>query len=200
MASLYLDGITTRRSIYALSKQPPIPKDKIKDIVSTCVKHTPSSFNCQAGRVIILYGNHHEKLWEFGDHFAKLSLQQQAYEAVAPKLHGLRGAYASILFFEDQAALTVFKEKKPNLPFDQWSEHSSGMLQIHIWDALELEGFGANLQHYNYMPGFAEKVREYWDLPETWDLKAQLVFGSPNCPPKEKSFESVEGFRLRTFG
>jgi len=74
------------------------------------------------------------------------------------------------------------------------------MLQIHTWDALELEGLGANLQHYNFLPGFQDLVREQWQLPESWDLKAQLVFGKPAGPPKEKAFEQVEGKRLLVFG
>lgn len=53
------------------------------------------------------------------------------------------------------------------------------MHQFIAWTALELEGFGCNLQHYSFMPSFTEKVRETWGLPETWVLHAQLVFGTP---------------------
>jgi len=75
-----------------------------------------------------------------------------------------------------------------------------GMLQIHVWDAFELEGLGANLQHYNFMPGFQDLVREQWKLPESWELKAQMVFGKPVGPPNQKTFAEVEGKRLLVFG
>ena len=74
------------------------------------------------------------------------------------------------------------------------------MLQIHTWDALELEGLGANLQHYNFLPGFTDQVRGQWNLPESWDLKAQLVFGKPATQPEVKQFNQVEGKRLLVFG
>lgn len=53
------------------------------------------------------------------------------------------------------------------------------MNQFIVWTALELEGLGCNLQHYNFMPKFTEQVQKEWKLPETWALHAQLVFGTP---------------------
>jgi predicted oxidoreductase (fatty acid repression mutant protein) len=49
------------------------------------------------------------------------------------------------------------------------------MHQLALWTALEQEGFGANLQHYNPLPN--QKASEVWNIPQEWDLKAQLVFG-----------------------
>jgi len=59
--------------------------------------------------------------------------------------------------------------------FPQWSEHTSAMHQYVLWTALEAEGFGANLQHYN--PLVDLKVSAKWNVPKAWSLKAQLVFG-----------------------
>jgi uncharacterized protein len=64
--------------------------------------------------------------------------------------------------------------------------------------ALELEGFGANLQHYN--PVIDAAAAAEWDLPKSWSLKAQLCFGGRAGDPGEKTFEPVEGKRLRVFG
>jgi len=49
------------------------------------------------------------------------------------------------------------------------------MLQYSLWCALEAEGLGANLQHYN--PLIDGKVGEAFGAGEGWSLKAQLVFG-----------------------
>lgn len=51
------------------------------------------------------------------------------------------------------------------------------MHQYMLWTALESEGLGCNLQHYNPLPN--EKAAEVWKIPKDWDLKAQLVFGTP---------------------
>src|SRR3954452_17226524 len=50
MASQYLKNIANRRTIYALSKESTISNDRVQEIVTEVLKHTPSSFNNQAGR------------------------------------------------------------------------------------------------------------------------------------------------------
>jgi predicted oxidoreductase (fatty acid repression mutant protein) len=66
-----------------------------------------------------------------------------------------------------------------------------------VWLALESEGFGANLQHYS--PLIDEQVAKTWDLPASWKLDAQLVFGTPTSEPGEKVFEPLEN-RFKVFG
>lgn len=68
------------------------------------------------------------------------------------------------------------------------------MHQYAIWTALEAEGVGANLQHYN--PLVDAKVQEYYGTPDTWELKAQLVIGGREGEAGEKTFKKVEGERL----
>lgn len=200
MASAYLKAIAGRRSIYLLSKESTIPNSKIQEILTETIKHSPSSFNNQAQRAVLLVGAEHDKLWDLGDETVKTKLGEQAYAGLAPKIAGYKAAYGTIMFFDDAETIKPFKEKNPGMPFDQWNTHSQGMLQIHTWDALELEGLGANLQHYNFLPGFAQQVKETWKLPESWELHAQMVFGKPTGDPYPKTFDDVEGKRLLTFG
>ena len=44
-----------------------------------------------------------------------------------------------------------------------------------LWCALEAEGCGANLQHYN--PVIDQKAKSHWHVPQEWTLIGQLVFG-----------------------
>ena len=71
------------------------------------------------------------------------------------------------------------------------------MTQYTIWTALEAEGLGANLQHYN--PLIDAKVAAEWNVPKNWELNAQLVFGTPAGEPGEKTFMDV-GERFKVFG
>jgi predicted oxidoreductase (fatty acid repression mutant protein) len=61
--------------------------------------------------------------------------------------------------------------------FPQFAEHSDAMAQIQIWTALELEGFGANLQHMGALPAVEEAIRKEWNVPGDWSLKANMNFG-----------------------
>ncbi|KAL4785241.1 Nitroreductase-like protein [Aspergillus varians] len=71
------------------------------------------------------------------------------------------------------------------------------MHQFAVWTLLEAEGLGANLQHYN--PMLETRASEEWNIPGDWSLKAQLVFGKPNGPAREKTVEPLEK-RLFVYG
>lgn len=81
--------------------------------------------------------------------------------------------------------------------FPVWATQSDGMHQFAIWTALEAEGLGANLQHYN--PLIDAKVAEKWNVPKDWELNAQLVFGTPAGGPGEKTFIDVKE-RFKVYG
>ena len=71
-----------------------------------------------------------------------------------------------------------------------------GIAQANAWTALEEAGLGANLQHYN--PVIDDAVAAEWSIPENWQLRAQLVFGSKESEPNEKEFLSDDE-RFRVF-
>ena len=74
------------------------------------------------------------------------------------------------------------------------------MNQFIAWTALNTEGLGANLQHYQKM--IEKDVQATWNVPETWVLRAQLVFGTATGPPRggvNKEFAPYEG-RLLVYG
>ena len=63
------------------------------------------------------------------------------------------------------------------------------MHQFVVWTAFSLEGMGCNLQHYNFIPEFVDQVLAAWKLPQTWKLKAQLVFGKLKDGKMERKHE-----------
>ena len=71
------------------------------------------------------------------------------------------------------------------------------MHQFYLWTALEAEGFGANLQHYNPLPDV--RAAETFNIPKEWVLKAQLVFGTPKSGAREelKPREQKKSFEER---
>lgn len=74
------------------------------------------------------------------------------------------------------------------------------MHQYVLWTALELEGLGVNLQHYN--PPIDPRLQTEYNIPDTWTLKAQMVFGKPTAPAGEKSFANPHAVeeRVKVFG
>jgi predicted oxidoreductase (fatty acid repression mutant protein) len=71
------------------------------------------------------------------------------------------------------------------------------LISFKVWTALASEGLGANLQHYS--PLIDTPVQKQWNIPASWKLDAQLVFGTPTGQPIEKTFAPLED-RFKVFG
>ncbi|WP_422657423.1 nitroreductase family protein [Paenibacillus sp. EC2-1] len=200
MSTDFNTALKNRRSYYAISKDPVISDDRIQEIVNDAVKHTPSSFNSQSARVLVLLGEQHDKLWNLTEEVLRevVGGSDEKFSSTAQKMAGFRAGYGTVLFFEDSSVIANLQENfalyADNFPI--WSLQSSGMLQFVVWTALEAEGLGASLQHYN--PLIDEKVRLEWNLPESWKLLAQMPFGKPTAEPGEKEFQPLED-RVKIF-
>ncbi|KAI0827568.1 Nitroreductase [Trametes gibbosa] len=199
-SAAFFEAVKTRRSVYTIGSDSTIPDEKIEEIVATAVKHAPSSFNVQSSRAVLLLGDEHKKLWDITLEVLKGIVPAEQFPATEGKIKGFAAGHGTVLFFEDQERVkdlqTRFALYQDRFP--TWSEHASGILQYIVWTALEAEGLGASLQHYN--PLITPQVLSTWKLPESWSLVAQLVFGKPTAPAGEKAFEPVEGKRFLTFG
>lgn len=188
----FLQAVRNRRSLYALSKQIPVSEQRIQDIVMEAVQYTPSSFNSQSARVIVLFGKHHEKLWDITRDILKTIVPEDQFESTAQRMDMFRGAYGTVLFFEDVEDINALQTAYPTYQdrFPVWAQHSNGMLQFVVWTALEAEGVGANLQHYN--PLIDERVRAEWNVPQSWELIAQMPFGTPTSDAGDKDFKPLD--------
>ena len=186
------DAVKARRTYYAISKEAVTTDERIEEIVGEAVKHVPSSFNSQSARVVILLGEQHDKLWDLTKAEMKMIIQPESFQATEDKINGaFRSGYGSILYFEDTAVIEELQKKFPTYKdnFPVWSQQSSGMLQYVVWTALELDGWGASLQHYN--PVIDDTVKTVWSIPATWKLIAQMPFGKPASQPGKKEFQPL---------
>lgn len=188
-----------RRSVYALGKDLPLSNDQVNQIVEHALLHTPSAFNSQSTRLVVLHGAEHEKLWDLTIEELRKIVPADSFAATESKLNMFKAAAGSVLFFEDMDVVKGLQEQfaayADNFPV--WADHASAMHQYVIWTALASENIGANLQHYN--PVIDEAVAKTWNIPANWKLRAQLVFGSIQSPAGEKSFAPVDA-RLKVFG
>lgn len=192
MSKNFLTALEQRRSIYGISKEVVIPDERIQELINSAVKYTPSSFNSQSARVVVLLGEQHNQLWDITKETLRKIVKEDKFQATEDKINSFRNGYGTVLFFEDQS---VIEELQSNFPlykdnFPVWSQHSSGMLQFVVWTAFEAEGLGASLQHYN--PLIDEEVKQKWNIPSNWKLIAELPFGKPTAEPGPKEFKPLE--------
>ena len=59
-----LNIIKNRRTQYALGKNIELSQTEIEALVREAVREAPSAFNSQSSRVVILFNEEHQKLWD----------------------------------------------------------------------------------------------------------------------------------------
>ncbi|AZV60123.1 MULTISPECIES: nitroreductase family protein [Bacillaceae] len=192
MTKDFYTAIKERRSYYGINKEVGVSDEKIKEIVEFAVKHTPSAFNSQSSRLVVLTGSAHDKLWDITTQALKKAVGEGDFSGTQQKMDSFKAGYGSILFFEDESVVKSLQEQfatyADNFPI--WSQQTSGMHQLVVWTALEAEGLGATLQHYN--PLIDDEVKKEWNVPSNWKLIAQMPFGNPTAQPGDKEFKPLE--------
>ena len=196
-AQKFLENLRLRRSIYALGKDVDMSQEEIVDLIEGVVKESPTAFNSQTQRVVVLFGASHDKLWDLTAEALKPLTPPEAYPNTVAKLGGFKNGYGTVLFFEDQDVVKGLQEQftlyADNFPI--WSEQASGLTTENVWVALSLAGMGANLQHYN--PVIDEAVAKAYNTPANWKLRSQLVFGSVESPAQPKEYmDDADRFKV----
>lgn len=194
----FYSAVADRRTFYAISKEPVTTDEVIKEVIEHAVKNTPSAFNSQSARVVLLLEKHHDKLWDITKEALRKIVPADKFASTEDKINSFRNGYGTVLFFEDNSLIESLQKQfatyKDNFPI--WSQQSNGMHQYVIWTALEIEGFGVSLQHYNEL--IEADVKKEWNIPTNWKLIAQMPFGKPITQPDEKEFQPLED-RIKIF-
>jgi predicted oxidoreductase (fatty acid repression mutant protein) len=192
MSKDFFTALKERRSHYGINKEVQVSDERIKEIVEFAVKHTPSAFNSQTARLVVLTGEAHDKLWDITTETLRKAVGDGDFSGTQQKMESFKAGYGTVLFFEDEAIVKSLQEQfalyADNFPI--WSQQASGMHQLVVWTALEEEGLGASLQHYN--PLIDDEVKNEWNIPGNWKLIAQMPFGNPTAPAGDKEFQPLE--------
>ncbi|KGT48034.1 MULTISPECIES: nitroreductase family protein [Acinetobacter] len=198
MSNQFLDLITKRRTVYAIGKNVSQSPEYLTDLIQNAIKQSPSSFNSQSSRAVILFNGEHEKFWGFvADKLKSYVKDEESAAKTTAKMASFAAGFGTILFFEDQEVVKGLQAQFPSYAenFPIWAEHSTAMAQFATWTALHTEGLGASLQHYN--PIVDEQVHAEWEVPTNWKLRAQLVFGSVEGESRDKDYISdLERFKV----
>lgn len=103
-----------RRSIYALSDQLPVSNDEIVKLIEHAVLHTPSAFNSQSSRLVVLFGEEHNKLWDITEETLKVIVgDDEKFQGTKDKIAGFRAGAGTVLFFEDKGVVRNMQEAAP---------------------------------------------------------------------------------------
>ena len=190
------DSLSIRRSIYGLGKLSASTNTCLEDSVKSCLLNCPTPFNVQSARIIVLQNKSHLLFWDRVWHNLKKIIPTAGQKNTKAKTESFAAAHGTILFFEDKTALNNLKKQFPLYAKNMktWTQQANGMLQYMIWQVLAENGIGASLQHYNEI--IEKDLHDMYNFPKSWELVAQMPFGSIEKEPAEKTFLPVEGRML----
>lgn len=198
MNNSYINALKGRRSQYALGKNLPLPQQEVTALIQEAVRLSPSAFNSQSARAVILYGTQSDKFWNFVKEELRKIVPGDTFAATKTKIDSFAAGAGTILFYEDQDVIAGLQKQfaayADNFPI--WSEQANGIAQFSVWTALASADIGASLQHYNPLPDAATAAE--WSLPVSWKLRAQMPFGANNGGFGDKTFINDEQ-RFRVF-
>ncbi|UNK41204.1 nitroreductase family protein [Luteimonas sp. S4-F44] len=195
----FLETSRRRRSQYSLGRNLPISQQATTDLIQEAVRLSPSSFNSQSSRAVILFGDQSQTFWDIVKDALRAIVPADGFAATEAKIDSFAAGAGTVLFYEDQDVVRSLQQQFPLYAdnFPVWSEHASAMAQFSVWTALANAGIGASLQHYNPLPDAA--VAAQWSLPASWTLRAQMPFGSNEAPFGDKDHID-DAVRFRVHG
>lgn len=198
MNSQFNSLATNRRSIYALGDNLSQTPEEIFDLVKQTIKNSPTAFNSQTVRAVVLFGKSSDKVWEIvEDALRKIAKSPDAFEQTKAKIDSFKAGYGTILYFTDTTIVHQLENDYPSYAanFANWAEQGLGGAQQAVWTAFAEQGIGANLQHYN--PLIDDAIHQAFNLPVDWQLRAEMPFGSIESPAGEKAhLNDEEMFKL----
>lgn len=184
--------IEKRRSIREIDRVINITDHELVNELTKTLKHTPSSYNAQSQRMMILLHESHHRFWKLVMDELRRIVPEDQFPRTEKKINGFYNGYGTVLFFDEASVTKELTDKFPLYKenFLNWAREQNGMLQINVWNVLTAFGIGASLQHYNEV--IEEKAKEMFNIPSTWKMVGQMPFGNPLEVPQDKKFVDID--------
>ncbi|SOC42284.1 nitroreductase family protein [Salinicoccus kekensis] len=176
--STFLDLVEKRRTVYALGTDSEYSKEDIENRIREVVKQVPTAFNSQTTRVVVLFDEANDKFWDHIYDVQKNVLEGEMWDMMSGVMTGAKKGIGTVLFFEDKEAVEVMPAQGARQ--EAYKQNNNANAQYAVWLALAEMDLGASLQHFNvgYEQGFDKGTKEMFNLPESYEMLAQMPFGS----------------------
>ena len=193
----FTDLIKERRTAYAIGTNTELSNKEIADRIREVAQQIPTAFNSQTTRLVVVFGEDNVKFWDHILDVQKDVMEGDMWEMMSGVMQGAKAGVGTVLFFEDRDA--VKGALGENERATVYKQHHSANAQYGIWLALTDLGLGGSLQHMNigFEQGFDKSVKDMFNLPASYEMIAQMPFGSIEAEPNPKEFiDSSEQVRV----
>ena len=189
----FYNAVENRRSIHTLGKGGMISSERLMEVIHHAMKFSPTAFNAQEQRLVLLEGKRHDWFWNLAKEKLKAVLPADQYPDSEARIDGFLGGDGTILFYQDTTVIKGLQEQFPiyhdNFPI--WAYQSSGMMKYILWAGLTEEGYGVNIQHYTEL--VETDVNHVLGIDKSWKMVGQMPFGKAAATPDaNKAFSPIE--------
>ncbi|WP_122901559.1 nitroreductase family protein [Acinetobacter sp. B51(2017)] len=173
----FIEYLQACQPMAKLGKKVHLSQNYLSALIIEAIKRCPSIQGVQGLKFVVLYHEAHQNFWQLVEAQQRQEIPVHVFAATAYKMQACQNALGTILFFEDQQALQHLAKKQPLLAeqHPNWLAQYLGAISLAAWGALADVGLGAELLHYQ---GFDHSLQKKFQLEPSWQLKAQLLFGS----------------------
>ena len=178
MGGELLAALGKRRSYYDIGPDSPVDDGQIGELAKTALVLSPSAFNSQPGRLVLLFGSEHKRLWDMILEALRARLPADRFQPTGRKIAAFAAGHGSVMFYDDWTAVEKLQRDMPAYKdaFPTYAAHAAGMLQFAVWALFRDAGLGASLQHYGNL--IETEAAKAWNIPVSWRLVAQMPFGA----------------------
>ena len=113
MTNPVISLLQNRRTIYAIGKNIQQTPEQLTELIQEAIRQSPSSFNSQSSRAVILFNTEHEKFWGFVKEKLKEYATDEAAAEKPAKMDSFAAGVGTILFLKIKMSFRSFKRNLP---------------------------------------------------------------------------------------
>src|SRR5690625_4746051 len=184
--SAFLDLVEKRRSIYTIGTNSDYTKEEIAERIGDVRKEVRTAFNSQTTRGVVLFDEAKGKFWDHIYDVQKDVLGGDVWEMMSGTITGSKNGIGTVLFFEDIDAVKQMPAQ--GIRGETYKQNNNANAQYAVWLAFTEIYLVETLQNIKviYVDGFDRVKKKIFDLPDSYEMLAQMPFGSIEQEAGEK--------------
>lgn len=136
MEEKFLRLAEKRRSVYNLGKRKILAEDEVIRLVEGMVRNCPSAFNSQSGRVVVLFGENHHKLWNIVKDTLQARVPAEAFGKTEEKINSFAAGMVRFCILSMIRLRQIYRLNFPCMPIIFRSGPNRQTAFYSIWSGL----------------------------------------------------------------
>lgn len=124
--------------------------EEVRQLLEDVLLYTPSAYNSQPVRIVLLTGEESRRHWELIREILKEKIGEERYRESRGKYridNVFTEGVGTVLFFDDTTVTDKMIEGRPNQAeeYRHWAQQAQGSHRHMVWLGLKALGYGATL-------------------------------------------------------